>query len=73
MIVTHIFFGRLLPGVRSLISLPAGAARTPFFMFSVMTLAGSFVWSLVLAWFVLSLLTGIILAVWQARLAAGEV
>jgi membrane protein DedA with SNARE-associated domain len=46
-----IFFARLLPVVRHLISLPAGAARTPFGMFSVMTLAGSFLWSLVLAWF----------------------
>lgn len=46
-----IFFARLLPVVRHLISLPAGAARTPFGMFSAMTLAGSFLWSLVLAWF----------------------
>jgi membrane protein DedA with SNARE-associated domain len=46
-----IFFARLLPVVRHLISLPAGAARTPFLMFSAMTLAGSFLWSLTLAWF----------------------
>lgn len=46
-----IFFARLLPVVRHLISLPAGAARTPYGMFSAMTLAGSFLWSLVLAWF----------------------
>ena len=46
-----IFFARLLPGVRHLVSLPAGAARTPFAMFSAMTLAGSFLWSVVLAWF----------------------
>jgi len=46
-----IFFARLLPVVRHLISLPAGAARMPFGMFSVMTLAGSFLWSVVLAWF----------------------
>jgi membrane protein DedA with SNARE-associated domain len=46
-----IFFARLLPVVRHLISLPAGAARTPYLMFSVMTLSGSFVWSFVLAWF----------------------
>ena len=46
-----IFFARLLPVVRHLISLPAGAARTPFGMFSAMTLAGSFLWSVVLAWF----------------------
>lgn len=46
-----IFFARLLPVVRHLISLPAGAARMPFGTFSAMTLAGSFLWSLVLAWF----------------------
>ncbi len=46
-----IFFARLLPVVRHLISLPAGAARTPFGVFSAMTLGGSFLWSLVLSWF----------------------
>lgn len=46
-----IFFARLLPVVRHLISLPAGAARMPFGTFSAMTIAGSFVWSVVLAWF----------------------
>jgi membrane protein DedA with SNARE-associated domain len=46
-----IFFARLLPVVRHLVSLPAGAARLPFGMFSAMTLLGSFVWSTVLAWF----------------------
>jgi membrane protein DedA with SNARE-associated domain len=46
-----IFFARLLPVVRHLVSLPAGAARMPFGLFSAMTLLGSFVWSTVLAWF----------------------
>lgn len=46
-----IFFARLLPVVRHLVSLPAGAARIPFGLFSAMTLTGSFLWSLVLAWF----------------------
>lgn len=46
-----IFFARLLPVVRHLVSLPAGAARMPFGLFSAMTLLGSFVWSVVLAWF----------------------
>jgi len=46
-----IFFARLLPVVRHLVSLPAGAARMPFGMFSAMTLLGSFLWSSVLAWF----------------------
>jgi membrane protein DedA with SNARE-associated domain len=46
-----IFFARLLPVVRHLVSLPAGAARMPFRVFTTMTLLGSFVWSTVLAWF----------------------
>jgi membrane protein DedA with SNARE-associated domain len=46
-----IFFARLLPVVRHLVSLPAGAARMHFGVFSAMTLLGSFVWSWVLAWF----------------------
>src|SRR6185312_8686354 len=49
--VAGIFFARLLPVVRHLVSLPAGAARMPFVTFSMMTLAGSLVWSTVLAWF----------------------
>jgi membrane protein DedA with SNARE-associated domain len=46
-----IFFARLLPVVRHLVSLPAGAARMAFGVFTAMTLLGSFVWSIVLAWF----------------------
>src|SRR5512134_474276 len=46
-----IFFARLLPVVRHLVSLPAGAARMPFGLFTSMTLVGSFVWCTVLAWF----------------------
>jgi len=46
-----IFFARMLPVVRHVISLPAGAARVPFVGFSLSTVAGSFVWSAVLAWF----------------------
>jgi len=42
---SSIFFGRLLPGVRSLISLPAGASAMPFGTFSVYTLAGSGLWN----------------------------
>ncbi len=46
-----IFFSRLLPVVRHLVSLPAGAARMHFGVFTTMTLAGSLLWSAVLAWF----------------------
>ena len=43
-----IFFGRLIPGVRSLISLPAGAQRMPLTTFTIFTLAGSGLWNVIL-------------------------
>ncbi len=43
-----IFFGRLIPGVRSLISIPAGAKRMPLLPFVALTAAGSFLWNLLL-------------------------
>ena len=46
-----IFFARLLPVVRHLVSLPAGAARMRFSVFTTMTLVGSFIWCYVLALF----------------------
>ena len=42
---SSIFFGRLLPGVRSLISLPAGAAGMNVGTFTLFTLAGSGLWN----------------------------
>jgi membrane protein DedA with SNARE-associated domain len=46
-----IFFARLLPVVRHLISIPAGIVRMPFGKFSLMTVIGSAIWCSVLTWF----------------------
>ena len=43
-----VFLGRLVPGVRSLVSLPAGAERMPLARFTLLTLAGSLLWNSVL-------------------------
>ena len=43
-----VFGGRLVPGVRSLVSLPAGAEHMPLVRFSVFTIAGSALWNGVL-------------------------
>jgi membrane protein DedA with SNARE-associated domain len=43
-----VFFGRLIPGVRSLISLPAGSARMPLGSFTLYTLLGSVIWNVLL-------------------------
>ena len=45
-----IFFARLLPVIRHLISIPAGIIRMGFVKFSILTLVGAGVWCAVLAW-----------------------
>jgi membrane protein DedA with SNARE-associated domain len=45
-----VFFTRLLPIVRTFISLPAGVARMPFWRFSLLTLAGCIPWMLMLTY-----------------------
>lgn len=42
------FFSRLLPVVRTFISLPAGIARMPFWRFTILTFIGSLPWSFAL-------------------------
>src|SRR3954468_12900344 len=44
-----VFFARLLPVIRTFISLPAGVARMPFWRFTVFTVAGCLPWVLLLA------------------------
>jgi membrane protein DedA with SNARE-associated domain len=44
-----VFFTRMLPIIRTFISLPAGVARMPFWRFTVFTLAGCVPWVLMLA------------------------
>jgi membrane protein DedA with SNARE-associated domain len=44
-----VFFGRMVPLVRSLVSVPAGIVEMPIWRFTVYTFAGSFVWAVGLA------------------------
>jgi len=46
-----VFFSRLLPVVRTFISLPAGIARMRFWRFVIYTFLGSFPWCLALSYF----------------------
>jgi len=49
-----IFWGRLVPGVRSLVSIPAGAKQMALGRFVALTALGSFIWNLALlsaGWF----------------------
>ena len=45
-----IFFARLLPVIRHLISIPAGIIRMGFVKFSALTTVGAAIWCSVLAW-----------------------
>lgn len=45
-----VFGARFLPGLRTLISLPAGAARMPRLLFYPLTALGSAIWITFLAW-----------------------
>ena len=45
-----VFFSRLMPIVRTYISLPAGIAKMPFVKFCIYTFLGSFLWCLLLAY-----------------------
>ena len=45
-----IFFGRMIPAIRSLISIPAGMARMPMLPFLLLTTLGSAIWSALLAY-----------------------
>src|SRR5947199_2303759 len=45
-----VFFARLLPVIRHLISYPAGLVRMNFWRFSLATIIGSALWCSVLAW-----------------------
>jgi membrane protein DedA with SNARE-associated domain len=44
-----VFFARMVPIVRTFISLPAGIAKMPFWRFTILTLAGCIPWVLMLA------------------------
>lgn len=43
-----VFFGRMIPGVRSLISVPAGLSKMPFWMFMMWSSVGTALWSILL-------------------------
>lgn len=53
--VWAVFFGRLVPTIRTLISIPAGLIRMSPLKFLLYTLAGSFLWVCFLTWLGLKL------------------
>jgi membrane protein DedA with SNARE-associated domain len=42
-----VFFGRLIPVVRSVVSIPAGGDRMPLGKFTLLTATGSLIWNMV--------------------------
>jgi membrane protein DedA with SNARE-associated domain len=42
-----VFFGRLIPVVRSVVSIPAGGDRMPLGKFTLLTAAGSLIWNMI--------------------------
>jgi membrane protein DedA with SNARE-associated domain len=42
-----VFLGRMVPGIRALVSLPAGARRMSWWQFGVLTALGSLIWNTV--------------------------
>lgn len=49
------FIGRVLPVIRTFISIPAGIGKVPFWSFTFYTFIGSLIWSYLLAWLGLKL------------------
>ncbi len=45
-----VLFSRVMPGIRTVISLPAGIAKLPLLRFIVLTFIGSLIWSYLLAY-----------------------
>ncbi len=43
-----VFFGRLIPGLRTIVSFPAGAVKMPLLKFTVYTTVGSLLWNALL-------------------------
>ncbi|NJR31720.1 MAG: DedA family protein [Chamaesiphon sp. CSU_1_12] len=46
--VRAVFFGRMVPGIRTLISLPAGMNQMPLLSFTIYSTIGTFIWTLAL-------------------------
>ena len=48
--VKAVFIGRMLPAIRTFISLPAGLSKVPVWEFALLTFVGSVPWNAALAW-----------------------